>query len=237
MLGIALRYGVCLEELQAANPGVDPGFLVIGQTLIIPLEGDAPAAIPLPTPLPVTHSAPQCYPSADDGLWCFMLVTNDQPDYLENLSGWITLYDDLGNQVGAQAAVSPLNRLPPGASLPLMAFFSALPLNSSRVQGQLASALAVDANDQRYLAADLLIKVTQIGGNGAYATASGEVVLPQGSVPGSVWLLAVAYDAGDNVVGVRKLDLGAPTDTSFEIVVYSLGPTITRVELLVEARP
>src|SRR5512141_2101170 len=36
MFGIALRYGVTLEELKAANPDVNPNFLSVGAVLVIP---------------------------------------------------------------------------------------------------------------------------------------------------------------------------------------------------------
>ena len=36
---IARRYGISLEALQAANPGVDAWWLMPGQTLVIPAAG------------------------------------------------------------------------------------------------------------------------------------------------------------------------------------------------------
>src|SRR4030065_422038 len=37
MLGIAYQYGISLEDLQAANPGVDQPFLSVGKQLVTPL--------------------------------------------------------------------------------------------------------------------------------------------------------------------------------------------------------
>ena len=273
MLGIALRYGVTLEELQAANPGVDPGFLVIGNALVIPIEGQLSGEIPLPTPLPVPWSAPRCYPSADGGLWCLILVTNDQSTALENLSAWISLYDAQGNPVGGQAAVAPLNLLPTGASMPLVAFFSPPLPDGLLPQGQLLSALAVEDANARYLSAEVQVSAVEISENGSQASVQGQVLVPQGSIPSMVWIAFVAYDEVGEVVGMRKFDLGAPCGlpstaeasstalptpatgtatftptpsatpaplvvcTPFEFTVYSLGPVIHRVEVLLEARP
>jgi LysM repeat protein len=39
--GIAKRSGVILEKLQAANPGVEPSKLQVGQVLAIPVSGNA----------------------------------------------------------------------------------------------------------------------------------------------------------------------------------------------------
>ena len=43
MFGIALRYGVTLDELMSANPDVDPNFLSIGSLLVVP-----PSSQPVP---------------------------------------------------------------------------------------------------------------------------------------------------------------------------------------------
>jgi hypothetical protein len=272
-LGIALRYGVTLEELQAANPGVDPGFLVIGNTLVIPIEGQSSAEIPQPTPLPVAWSGPRCYSSGEGGLWCFILVENNQPSPIENLAGWISLYDAEGNPLGGQAAVAPLNLLPPGAAMPLLAFFA--PPTPAEVipQGQLLSAVAVENQGARYLPVEVQVETVQIGEFGLSANVQGNVLVPEGSHPSSVWLAIVAYDDAGEVIGMRKFDLGmpcgvpptpsdsstpqptpgqgtptftpAPSETPAPLVictpidftVYSMGPAIQRVEVLLEARP
>jgi hypothetical protein len=51
-----------------------------------------------------------------------------------------------------------------------------------------------------------------------------------------VWVLAVAYGEDGQVVGFRRWESAGDED-EFEFWVYSLGPEIARVELLVEARP
>jgi hypothetical protein len=210
LLAIAFRYGVSLEELQAANPGVDPGFLVIGQTLIIPLEGLSSSDVLLSTPIPVAWTGPYCYPSADNGLWCLLQVNNDQSTALENLSGWVSLYNAQGNQVGGQAAASPLNILPAGASIPLVAFFPSPLPEFSLVQGQLLTALPVEPGDSRYLNAALQVESTETSANGLESSVRGQVLLLEGQIPSQIWVLAVAYDETGQVVGQRKIEFLAP---------------------------
>lgn len=48
---IAKRYGVSLDELLKANPGVDPDRLYIGQVICIPTEDSKPQPQPHPCPL------------------------------------------------------------------------------------------------------------------------------------------------------------------------------------------
>ncbi|MEO0563858.1 MAG: LysM peptidoglycan-binding domain-containing protein, partial [Chloroflexota bacterium] len=55
LLDIALRFGISVDALQAANPAVDPLSLQIGQELTIPTGGNIRAgdAIPEPAPPPL----------------------------------------------------------------------------------------------------------------------------------------------------------------------------------------
>ncbi len=261
MLGIAIKYGVTLEDLQAANPGVDPRFLSIGTVLIIPLGGEIPEVLPTATPIPVQWSPPTCYRTGEGGAWCFLLVRNTWSQGLENLSAWIGLFDDRGNNIAGQVAVPPLNRLPSGEALPLVAFFPApLPTEFS-AQSEPLTALGVAADDPRYLEASAEVQTVEIDPAGLKGKVQGELMLPFTGLPASqIWLAAVGYDVDGSVVGVRKWEARlspmeedllstdpltltiasspAPaTSLPFEITVYSLGPPIVRVEVLVEARP
>jgi LysM repeat protein len=78
LLGIALVFGLSREELLAANPGLNPDLLSIGQQLLIPVPGGQGTAtpIPTPTPLPLQIAEPRCFPSTSGGLWCLVGVTN-----------------------------------------------------------------------------------------------------------------------------------------------------------------
>jgi len=235
MLGIAYRYGISLEELQAANPGVDAQFMAIGTVLIIPLGGEIPQTLPTPTPIPLAQPATTCYRTADGGAWCFVLVANDQAAALENISAWVGLYDEGGNLLAGQVAVSPLNRLAPGSALPLVVFFPP-PLGTfTNVRSQLLTALVVSDGETRYLAAAAEVDEVQVSSSGLEAAVRGRVSLPEGAVAQQVWLMMVAYAEDGQVVGVRKVEMAAAGE--FDQTVYSLGPVIARVEVLVEARP
>jgi hypothetical protein len=93
MLGIALRYGIKLEDLVAVNPEVDPRFLSVDTVLVVPLGESSPPAMATPTPVQVGMSEPDCYPTADLGAWCFLIIENNLDEPLENvsrsISNWI----------------------------------------------------------------------------------------------------------------------------------------------------
>ncbi|HEY8462454.1 MAG TPA: LysM peptidoglycan-binding domain-containing protein [Bacillota bacterium] len=46
---LAVRFGLALQDLLAANPGVDPNRLAVGQTVCIP-NGPTPTPVLIPTP-------------------------------------------------------------------------------------------------------------------------------------------------------------------------------------------
>ena len=114
MLAIAFNYGLSLEQLLAANPTAQPRMLSVGTVLVIPLEGVLATPEPTEAPLPLKADKPLCYPQADGGLWCLMLVLNDQVVAVENLTGRISLFSPSGESLSSQTAYAPLDILQPG---------------------------------------------------------------------------------------------------------------------------
>jgi hypothetical protein len=101
---------------------------------------------------------------------------------------------------------------------------------------QVLTAIAIPADDPRYLSATLQNTTIVIAPDGRTARVSGQVSLPADSPPAKVvWVAAVAYDAAGRVVGFRRWEgtgVGA-----FDLTVASLGSRVKRVEVFVEARP
>lgn len=283
-LGIALRYGVTVEDIQAANPEVNPNLLVVGTQVIIPisLDSDDPSGTPqsaaTPTPVAVELADPVCYPQSDGGLWCLALAGNESGRTLENVSGWMSLQPTTGEALG-KAAIAPLNILPSGGVLPLAAYFAPPVPQNSRPAFELLAALPLAEGDSRYAQTELTIESVEILTGGLEALVTGNVYFPLPSTPTAtpsvdpatltaiptvtpsitplltgtpsvqgpalaarlVWLALVAYDADDQVVGFRKwetlLEIPFGGNLPFEFSVYSLGPPIDQVDVLVEARP
>lgn len=239
LLGIAFKFGLTLEALLAANPGIDPQFLRIGDPLIIPL-GDNPvvAAQPTPAAFAAPVGAPACISQADGSSWCYWLIRNEGGEPLENLAAQMTVYDNEGQPLATRTALTPVNVLPPGAQLPLMAWFPPQAEEIVSVNAVLASALAVPAGDARYLGVTLNFETALRLG---YAHISGTVEI-NGKTPASqIWFALVAYGAGDHFLGARRITLEGPFDQgvplSFEGEVFSLGGEIVRVEVFAEAFP
>jgi LysM repeat protein len=241
MSGIAFRFGIPVDILVAANPDVSPNSMSIGTKLNIPSKPANPTDASTSTPVPATVKQIECYPTADQGMWCFVLIYNDTSDVIENLSAQVSLLGDDDEILDSAPALSILDILPPEASLPLMVFFPPTMPPDVRPQVQLLTGIHLQADDARYLSATLHNTLAQIDGSGRNAQVSGTVFLPEDSSPAKlIWVAAVAYDEFGRVVGVRRWESTAGImpggSLQFAFEVSSLAGEIERVEFVVEAR-
>jgi hypothetical protein len=228
--------------LQAANPEISPNAMSVGQVINIPSNPENPSGEPTPTPAAFTIREIECYPTADQGMWCFVLVHNDFPDFMENVSAQVTLVDANNTVIASQTALLPLNILPPNTSLPLTVFFSTEIPADAKPQVQVLTAIRLLPNDERYLPATVNNTLIQVNADGRSARVNGQVRLSAEAKPASqVWVTGTAYDDTGRVVGVRRWESSASLSPGgslpFEFMVSSLGGEIERVEFSVEARP
>lgn len=243
LFGLALEYGISLEAIKTANPELKPNFLTVGNSVVIPIQATpAPTNVPTATPVPVRMAMPRCYPTGDDGLWCFVLATNEQPEALENLFAWIRLTDSNGQVLREELAIPLLNRLPSHTALPLMVFFPPPVPNEVTPSAELISSILVPPNDTRYLTVTVQVESIEIVYGGLQADMQGRLTLTGNSLPANVvWVAAVAYNATGEVVGARKWEANEPLQPGgsleFAVSVYSLSPVIAQVDFVVEARP
>lgn len=232
---IAANLGISLDALMAANPDADPRLLSPGAELLIPAvsaEGTAISSLPTPTPIPVDLGEAKCYSTAAGELWCFLLVSNDGAQTLENLSGFVHLISASGEVLATIEAVAPLNILPAGSAMPLVAYVQDPLEDWFFARGQLLSAYMVPDGDSTYLSVELQETDVVISADGLSARVQGEINTQNAEI---IWVLAVAYDNAGSVVGVRRWESTGENEFSFSV--YSLGPEISEVQLLVEARP
>ena len=234
---IAERFGVSLDALVVANPDISPNSMSIGTTLNIPSEPTNPTGASTSTPVPAPVKQIECYPTTDKGVWCFVLVHNDTPDMLENLSAQVTLVDESGQEFLSALAFPPLNILPPGASLPLMVFFPPTISSNAHPRAKILTGIRLLQDDPRYLSASVQNTLVQVDASGRSAQVSGRVRLPEDSISASqIWVAVVAYDEFGRIVGVRRWE-SKNGETQFEFEVSSLARSIEKVEFVVEARP
>jgi hypothetical protein len=239
LFGIALLYGLTLDELKAANPDVNPAFLSVGAQLVIP-----PGALPAPTatnptatPSPLVLSAPNCLPSADGGLTCFLLASNPGEETLENPAALVRLAFDNGERREGEA-FALLNLLPAAQSLPLAVFFAPpLPDSPHLAAAEPLAAYPYRSGDQRYRS--LVLSETSSDLTGSIATVRARVDAPDGA--GQAWVLVWGLDAQGRVLALRRWEapvpLGSGESAQLSLTLFSLGGPIAEVRLLAEARP
>jgi len=233
--GIAFQYGVLLDRLIAANPTVNPNFLVPGDELIIPNSEGAIISYPTPTPVNLAVDFQSCLGSLDGGLWCFPTIQNNQSGTVENVSVSLKLISSNSDEIYTQSAVPALNYLSPGERIPAAAYFPPPIPSDYQIRATLQTSLITEnppppvslPDPEIDMASDLLSAQIQ-----------GVISLPD-SLEGiqSVWVAAVGY-SGESVVGYRKwissqiLTPGA--ELPFQFALYSLGPELTKIEVQAE---
>lgn len=241
MSAIALRNNISLDALLAANPGVDPASLPIGTVLVIPVGSVVPGE-PTPTPAALTVRQVRCWPESSGGLWCFGLVQNEYGVMVENLSAQFTLLDGSGNEIASQTAYGLLNILPASQAMPLTAHFPAPISDQVTPRLQVLTAILLQPGDPRYAPVAVQDILVQMDASGRTAWVTGQVVplILDGQV-NTIWILGVGYDFAGNVVGVRRWEsataLAGGATLPFEFMIYSVGPSIERVEFIIEAQP
>jgi hypothetical protein len=251
--GIAFIYHITVPDLMAANPTITPQVMSIGAVLVIPppktpLPTEAASAQPAAaTALPLEIGKTNCVHGTDGGLTCLFPVKNTRSQALESVSGVIRIQSPDGNALLEQHVLLPLDVLPPGAALPLLAYFPAeqvadLP-KDFRAAGEIQTALP-HAEDGRYLPTELRNQKALIAADGLSAAISLDVLLAGQQGPAQrIWVAAVAYDDQGQMIGARRWEnpagqsLTADQPLSVQINLYSLAGKIHRVELMAEARP
>ena len=238
LIGIAYLYEVSFDKLIAANPNLNPSQLSIGTEIIIPGgEGTIQGGLPTPTPVQVVLSDPICYPTNPGGLWCFTVATNNQESALENISARINLHNNQGEIAASETAVSALDILYPGESLPLGVYFPPPSPEPYLALSQLLTSLPADRAGSR---PEIILKEISYREEQRRAIIQGEITLPPGSGDngGIVWVLITAYDQQGTVIGYRKWISGESLQpgqsVNFLSQVYSLGPAIAEVDTKAE---
>lgn len=236
---IAKKFNITLDELLAANPKIGSQTLTVGTVLTIP-SGQGGSSAPTTTPVPVEIQQVQCFPNEDGSTYCLAVLKNDHPEPLQNLTVLIDLVAPDGTSVGSQIAYPLLDLLPAGKAIPLAVLFPAPIPPDSQPQARLLSASLVASASPYYLSISVLKSLVEVDWGGLTARISGQFGLTNSELPANrVWILAVAYDQNNSVIGFTRWESDVPLASTdqlpFEFMVASLGGQIDHVQLIAEA--
>src|SRR5574341_1143096 len=241
LIGIAVKYGVSVEALQAANNGVQPEYLSIGAVLVIPGSegGEVVNVGAAPTPVPIPLSAPACYPTPTAALFCFVEARNPADVAMENVSARITLAGADGMPLASAVAYSALDVIPPGAAAPLAVLFQSAPAGIAATGAELLTANPSSDPSAHHVLLD--IPTHSGSASGTQWLVAGQVRNPSGTPAASAWLVLTLYDQGSAITGYRKIELAgdlAPGATqAFSITAASVGGAVDHYTIIAEGRP
>jgi LysM repeat protein len=234
---IALRYGLDMNAVLAANPEINPNIMIAGSQVIIP-AGNAQTVIGVATePLALAVSQPDCAPSAEGGWWCFSMVSNPLGQAAANIS--VTFIRDAGETDEEMTVPALLQKIEPGEAVPVLAFFADTQMGKPGVSARLASAVALDQSGLAFLPVDTSNSIVQI--NGRLAVVTGEaLVIGQPGTTVDVRVAAMAFDADGILVGIRRTEdsrvtLADNMGVRFNLNVYSAKGDISTVIVRAEA--
>jgi len=127
LIDIALRYGVELAALRAANANVDLSLLQIGQILIIPAAVPAPGPPAAPSPsaplLALIVAPPDCYETRAGGVVCLGRIDNPTDQTAERVAVDVRLLQTDGGLAAQAAAAVEQTLIPPQGFAPYRAQF------------------------------------------------------------------------------------------------------------------
>jgi murein DD-endopeptidase MepM/ murein hydrolase activator NlpD len=206
LLALSYQYGVSLEALIEANGIENPRYLQIGQRLVIPRQGDGPAAgqvTPTPTPMPLQIVGLAFYRTPVGSLWCMGEVLNERDEFLELVQLRIILYNVDGEPVDEAEGFTATDVVPGLGRAPFALLFPNPPADGFASH----EVVVVGAEPLLYWGGrhrDLVVEELEAGMEGASFSVRGELANAGEENATDVELTVTAYDAEGQVVGVRQ---------------------------------
>ncbi len=239
---IAYNIGLKVEDILAANPGLDAAFITPGQQIVIPVLAGGKLVMPQPTLVPVHMDMPECYPTADGGLRCIAAVYNGSADYVEGLRALFTLHGADGTPLKSLPAILPLERLAPGKTLPVVTFFAPPVDEVKGISLDLLNALSGRTAEARFVDISIQVSETMIEKDGNQAVVKGQVALTgAGQNASKIKIVATGYSKDGRALGTRTWENTQPLTGAqslpFSITVFSLDGPFENVDVQGEVKP
>jgi len=205
---LSRRYGVSVSALQEANAILNPRGLQLGQAIVIPWpEPEDDQAVPTPTPLAYTIQGLAFHKTTAGSLWCLGEVWNTTGITLEEVQVRVTLYDEAGQLAATAQGVPSLGTIAPDQRVPFALLFRDPPQSFAHYQAQPLRGTAALPGSHHY--AYLTIAEDRGEAQDGRFLIRGQIY-NTGSLTATARLVATAYDAQGNVIGLRSQVLPTP---------------------------
>jgi len=231
LLGIALQYGVTLDELFQVNGVLKPELLQIGQAVVIPVPGSVgkstnnnSGAVIAPTqpPLPVQVEHAARYQTPVGSVWTLGEVFNSTNQPIENVQVRVSLIDATGVEVDSALPFVALDAIPPGGRAPFSVLFESPPVNVTDFQAFVVRADPSYNYNTRY--ATLEVSDLQTKQEGTQYRVSGKVTNTGATNVAGAQAVITLYDDKGHVAGFRQYalpddQLGSGGVVAFDVLV------------------
>jgi LysM repeat protein len=227
LLGIALDYGVTVDDLVRMN-GLNPeDFLRIGQSLIIPMEEEealsedamhAPQGnviLPTPTPLPLVTGGIALFRTPVGGLWCMGEVLNTTGEAVTNVQIEVVLLAPNDTPLLTARTQAAADYLAPDARAPFSLLFRNPPDGVVDAEVRLLRGEGISPITSGF--APLQIVASEGSISGPQYRVRGTLRNDSAQAVSRVTVVATIYSDDGDVVGFRQLVMPA------EVVVPSGG--------------
>lgn len=205
---VARDYGVTVSAIQQANAILDPSKIQIGQELVIPApEPKTEQAMPTPTPLTYVIRGLTFHSTPTGSLWCLGEVWNTTGTTLEEVRVQVTLHDKSGRTVATGQGIPSLDVISSGQRAPFAFLFRDPPQSFVQYQAQPLRGRAALPNSNHYTDLEIVEERGQM--QGPHFVVEGQV-RNKGSAMATARLVATAYDAQGEVIGLRSHSLLEP---------------------------
>jgi LysM repeat protein len=210
LLGLAIEYGVSLDDILSLNPGVQPQLLSIGQPVILPPPPTPAAIAPGRTAVPLQVEVVNLdhYRSPVGSLWLVGEVENRGPEPVEDIQLNLILVDDGGRALQSVNVWVLPGVIPAGGKGPFGLLLERPPDNVGSLQAAVIGGQTVVDLGNRYL--DLAVSRGAVNIEDDQATVGGRLT-NQGQSPAvDVLLVVTLYDAQNRVSGYQEMVLTGP---------------------------
>jgi LysM repeat protein len=235
---VALRYGLDMGTVLAANPGLNPNALTVGTEIIVPVGVSVQQIGMVSEPLKLEVDSPFCSPTFEGGLWCFVEIHNSLEQASTVVVVSVAISDTEGKNLRKMNAPMLLHKIEPGQTIPVMAYFAPPVPDTVTATAELVSALPLSDSRRSFLPAAIVNDKVDLAGRTAFVSGEVEINGEPGE-PAILRVAAIAYDAKGRMIGARRwesevvLEPGDAVDFSLQL--FSSGGTIERVIIHAEA--